>query len=101
MHLEFTDEQLELRESARATLAKECPPGLVRDVAVGDEGVPAFDSQLTWLDWPALTIDVDLGGWAEASSSSRWCSKSWGGWRLSLSKPLGDGIVRAQAPRYP
>ncbi len=62
MHLEFTDEQLELRESARATLAKECPPGLVRDVAVGDEGVPAFDSQLTWLGWPALTIDVDLGG---------------------------------------
>jgi hypothetical protein len=90
MHLEFTDEQLELRESARATLTKECPPGLVRDVAVGDEGVPAFDSQLTWLGWPALTIDVDLG-----------CSKSWGGWRLSLSKPLGDGIVRAQAPRYP
>ena len=62
MHLEFTDEQLELRESARATLAKECPPGLVRDVAVGDEGAPAFDSQLTWLGWPALTIDVDIGG---------------------------------------
>src|SRR5918994_630985 len=62
MHLEFTDEQLELRESARATLAKECPPGLVRDVAVGDEGAPAFHSQLTWLGWPALTIDVDLGG---------------------------------------
>ncbi|MGH9111370.1 MAG: acyl-CoA dehydrogenase family protein [Acidimicrobiales bacterium] len=62
MHLEFTDEQLELRESARATLAKECPPRLVRDVAVGDEGVPAFDTQLTWLGWPALTIDPDLGG---------------------------------------
>ena len=27
MHLEFSDEQLELRDSARAILARECPPG--------------------------------------------------------------------------
>jgi alkylation response protein AidB-like acyl-CoA dehydrogenase len=62
MHLEFTDEQLELRESARATLTRECPPRLVREVAVGGAEAEGFRSQLSWLGWPALTIDVDLGG---------------------------------------
>jgi alkylation response protein AidB-like acyl-CoA dehydrogenase len=62
MHLEFTDEQLELRESARATLARECPPRLVREVAVSGAEAEGFRSQLSWLGWPALTVDVDLGG---------------------------------------
>ena len=62
MHLEFTDEQLELRDSARATLARECPPRLVREVAVGGAEAEGFRSQLSWLGWPALTIDPDLGG---------------------------------------
>jgi alkylation response protein AidB-like acyl-CoA dehydrogenase len=62
MHLEFTDEQLELRESARAILARECPPRLVREVAVSGAEAEGFRSQLSWLGWPALTVDVDLGG---------------------------------------
>ncbi|HET6833116.1 MAG TPA: acyl-CoA dehydrogenase family protein [Acidimicrobiales bacterium] len=62
MHLEFTDEQLELRESARAILSRECPPRLVREVAVSGGEAEGFRSQLSWLGWPALTIDVDLGG---------------------------------------
>jgi alkylation response protein AidB-like acyl-CoA dehydrogenase len=62
MHLEFTDEQLELRESARATLTRECPARLVREVAVSGAEADGFRSQLSWLGWPALTIDVDLGG---------------------------------------
>lgn len=62
MHLEFTSEQLELRDSARATLTRECPPRLVRDVAVGGAEAEGFRTQLAWLGWPALTIDVDLGG---------------------------------------
>src|SRR5918996_1415900 len=62
MHLEFTDEQLELRESARAMLAKECPPRLVREVARGGDAAEALRTQLNWVGWPALTIDVDLGG---------------------------------------
>ena len=40
MFLEFTDEQLELRESARATLARHCPPSLVQAVVHGT-GEPA------------------------------------------------------------
>jgi alkylation response protein AidB-like acyl-CoA dehydrogenase len=62
MHLEFTDEQLELRESARAILSRECPPRLVREVAVGGADADGFRSQLSWLGWPALTIDADIGG---------------------------------------
>ncbi len=62
MHLEFTDEQLELRESARAILIRECPPRLVREVAVSGADTEGFRSQLSWLGWPALTIDVNLGG---------------------------------------
>ncbi|HEX2563647.1 MAG TPA: acyl-CoA dehydrogenase family protein [Acidimicrobiales bacterium] len=62
MHLEFTDEQLEFRESARAILTRECPPRLVREVAVSGAEAGGFRSQLSWLGWPALTVDVDFGG---------------------------------------
>lgn len=62
MHLEFSDEQLELRDSARAILARECPPRLVREVAVSGAEAEGFRSQLSWLGWPALTVDVDFGG---------------------------------------
>src|SRR5262245_17768419 len=62
MHLEFTDDQLELRDSARAALARECPPRLVRHIAAGGAGADELATTLNWLGWPALTIDVDLGG---------------------------------------
>lgn len=62
MYLEFTDEQLELRDSARAALARECPPHLVRSVAAGGLDGDGLATALNWLGWPALTIDVDLGG---------------------------------------
>jgi alkylation response protein AidB-like acyl-CoA dehydrogenase len=62
MYLEFTDEQLELRDSARTALARECPAELVRDVAAGGRGGDDLADRLAWLGWPALTMDVDLGG---------------------------------------
>jgi alkylation response protein AidB-like acyl-CoA dehydrogenase len=62
VYLELTDEQLELRDSARSALARECPPRRVRDIAAGATGAGDLDTALSWLGWPALTIDVDLGG---------------------------------------
>ena len=62
MYLEFNEEQLELRDSARAALARDCPPPLVSRVADGERSVEDVESALAWLGWPALTIDVDLGG---------------------------------------
>ena len=62
MFLEFNDEQLELRDSARAALARECPPELVRRVAAGGLGADDLSAALAWLGWPALTTDVDQGG---------------------------------------
>ena len=62
MFIEFNDEQLELRESARATLSRQCPPSLVRAVADGTGDAAELESEIGWLGWPALTIDVDLGG---------------------------------------
>jgi alkylation response protein AidB-like acyl-CoA dehydrogenase len=62
MHLEFSDEQLELRDSARSALARACSPRVVRQSAGGEESGDELAAELTWLGWPALTIDVDLGG---------------------------------------
>ena len=62
MYIEFNDEQLELRESARATLSRHCPPSLVRAVADGTGDAAELENEIGWLGWPALTIDVDLGG---------------------------------------
>ncbi len=62
MFLEFNDEQLELRDSARAALARECPPDLVGRVAAGGLGADDLTTAVAWLGWPALTSDVDHGG---------------------------------------
>lgn len=62
MHLEFTDEQLELRDGARAALGRECPPSRVREIAADGAATAALAESLAWLGWPALTVDVDLGG---------------------------------------
>jgi len=61
MFLEFNDEQLELRDSARAALGRLCPPHLVHE-AEGVRDAAQVDTELGWLGWPALAIDVDLGG---------------------------------------
>lgn len=62
MYLEFTDEQLELRDSARTALSRECPPSLVGEIAAGTRDSDGLKAALTWLGWPALTVGVDLGG---------------------------------------
>jgi alkylation response protein AidB-like acyl-CoA dehydrogenase len=65
MQFEFTDDQLELRDTARQLLAKECPPSVVR--AAYEEKGGGDVSRDLWrtmvgLDWPALGLPEAVGG---------------------------------------
>ena len=67
MELDFDTDQEDLRDSARAFLAAECPIALVRDVveariagAAVDAG--ALHAHMVELGWPALAVPADAGG---------------------------------------
>jgi alkylation response protein AidB-like acyl-CoA dehydrogenase len=62
MDFEFTDEQLALRENARAVLTDACPPAVVRAVYEGTGDGEALWARLVELDWPALGLPVEHGG---------------------------------------
>jgi alkylation response protein AidB-like acyl-CoA dehydrogenase len=63
MDLEFTTDQLELRDNARSVLTGACPPSLVRAVFEGDDaGVDKLWSTLVDLGWPAIGVPETEGG---------------------------------------
>ena len=62
MDFEFTEDQLELRESARSILASACPPSLVRAVFDGAGDGADLWRTLVGLDWPALGLPEAHGG---------------------------------------
>ena len=62
MDFEFTDDQLELRDTARSILTSACPPSLVRDVYEGRDVDGGLWKQLVDLDWPAIGIPEQQGG---------------------------------------
>lgn len=66
MDLEFTDEQLALRDNARTVLAGACPPSLVRSVhdglATAADQVDQLHAMLVGLGWPAIGIPEEFGG---------------------------------------
>ena len=62
MDFEFTDEQLALRETARAVLTAACPPAVVRAVFEGTGDGQALWARLVELDWPALGVPPEHGG---------------------------------------
>jgi len=59
---EHTDDQLELRDNARAVLASACPPSLVRAVYEDGASSDALWARLVGLDWPAIGIAEEHGG---------------------------------------
>ncbi|MEZ5183220.1 MAG: acyl-CoA dehydrogenase family protein [Acidimicrobiales bacterium] len=65
MDLEFTDDQLGLRDAARSVLADACPPSLVRAVFEGTGTADELWVTLRGLDWPALGIAAEHGGLGE------------------------------------
>ncbi len=62
MDLEFTDDQLALRDAARSVLSGACPPSLVRSVFDGTGSADELWIALSELDWPALAIAPEHGG---------------------------------------
>ena len=62
MDFEFTDDQLALREAARAVLGAACPPSLVRAVHDGSGDGATLWRSLVEHDWPALGLPEDVGG---------------------------------------
>ena len=62
MDLEFSAEEIELRDNVRSVLAKVCPPAVVRGVFEGrTDGFEVWD-RMCELDWPALGIPERYGG---------------------------------------
>jgi alkylation response protein AidB-like acyl-CoA dehydrogenase len=62
MDLELSDQQRELRDTARRVLASTCPPSLVRSVHEGRGDGDELWSTLVELDWPALAVPEEHGG---------------------------------------
>src|SRR5215204_3782480 len=62
MDFEFTDDQLGLREAARAVLGTACPSALVRAVHEGTGDGGALWRTLVEHDWPAVGLPEDVGG---------------------------------------
>jgi alkylation response protein AidB-like acyl-CoA dehydrogenase len=66
MELEFTDDQLELRDNVREVLEGTCPRSLVRAVFEGDpdadDHVRGLWAQVVELYWPGVAIAEELGG---------------------------------------
>ena len=66
MELEFTEDQLDLRDNVRDVLEGICPRSLVRAVYEGDAGADAqvlgLWNRMVELYWPGVAIAEDLGG---------------------------------------
>lgn len=63
MNFEFGEDQVLVREQARAFLAEHCPPSVVRRVLEGDELYAAdLWEQMVALGWTAAVIPEEYGG---------------------------------------
>ncbi|MBI2169438.1 MAG: acyl-CoA/acyl-ACP dehydrogenase [Actinobacteria bacterium] len=62
MHLDFTQEQDDLRDSIRAVLERECPPSVIRGLVEKTGDAAALWQTMVSLDWPALTVPEECGG---------------------------------------
>jgi alkylation response protein AidB-like acyl-CoA dehydrogenase len=63
MDLDFTEEQIMLKTSARDFLMKECPKSLVRSIEESEQGFsPDLWMKMAELGWQGLIIDEKFGG---------------------------------------
>lgn len=62
MDLEFSTEELELRDNVRSVLDKVCPPAVVRTVFDGVSESDEVWERMCELDWPALALPENVDG---------------------------------------
>ena len=62
MDLEFTELQLELRDTARTVMEGACPPSLVRNIYEGSGEPEKLWATVRELDWPGLGLPESVGG---------------------------------------
>jgi alkylation response protein AidB-like acyl-CoA dehydrogenase len=60
--LEFSQDELELRDNVRSVLAATCPPSFVREVFEGKADAGDLWRHMTSLFWPALGVPEAFGG---------------------------------------
>ncbi|MEI2701782.1 MAG: acyl-CoA dehydrogenase family protein [Baekduia sp.] len=62
MRFGFSDDQQEIKDTARALLAERSPMAAVRAASEGTGIDPALWAELVELGWPAIAVPEDLGG---------------------------------------
>jgi alkylation response protein AidB-like acyl-CoA dehydrogenase len=62
MDFELDDDQLQLQAAARAVLARECPPTIVRAAVEGGEDGSGLWATMVELGWPAMAVPESDGG---------------------------------------
>ncbi len=62
MHFDLSDDQREIKRTARELLAKRAGPDQVRAVAESDEPDAALRDELAELGWPGIAIAAEHGG---------------------------------------
>lgn len=62
MDLEFSSDQLDLRDNIRAVLEGVCPPAAIRAIYEGEGDAVAVWDQMTDLYWPGLSVPERAGG---------------------------------------
>jgi alkylation response protein AidB-like acyl-CoA dehydrogenase len=63
MNFGLSEEQRQLKDSARTFLDKECPTSRVRQIMADDEGMPHdLYAQMANLGWSGLVVPEQFGG---------------------------------------
>lgn len=97
MDVGFSDSQLELRAAVRDVLARECPPGVLREALSDPEGWRPLWKTVTDLGWPALALlDGEAGlGVIELVAVLEECGAAAVPMPLLSSAGLAGGVLRA------
>lgn len=95
MDLQLTDEQRLLAETARAFVARSCPPGRVRDLEEHGPD-PGLWQAMAALDWPGLALPEQHGGAGRGMAELTIVCEQLG--RGAVPSPLATTVALAALP---